>query len=76
MTGPSERAVEAVKDTPLRTTLRVLAAVTDPALGEHAYVRLGDVLEKIRSLPFSGPLGRDLRKVADHLEREHREGRL
>jgi hypothetical protein len=86
MTGPSERAVEAacVMHTATKRTgkdhaRRVLVAASDPALGEDAYVRLGDVLAALERgyNPHGNHEARALTvHPADYIEREHREGRL
>lgn len=50
-----------------------LDAITDPALGENAYVRLGDVLDLFRRNIGAFACAEDALKM---VEREHREGRL
>jgi hypothetical protein len=88
MTGPSGRAVEAAGNAiaaqsftePHRLAEIALRVAGDPALGPHALVRLGDVLDALREYrpvilgirePHSPWTG-----AAAYLEREHRERRL
>jgi hypothetical protein len=93
VTGPSDRAVEAAGNAiaaqsftePHRLAEIALRVAGDPALGPHALVRLGDVLDALRRkanemdgqrTALSGRIIGALIGAADFLEREHREGRL
>jgi hypothetical protein len=56
-----------------------LSAVSDPTLGENAYVRLGDLRRVAHGWHYNGVPFTDYGIVVtllDEFEREHREGRL
>lgn len=72
--GPSKRAMEAAKRHKWSVADAVRAA-HNPALGEDASVRLGDVLDALARFQRGGVQHHYLDPMG-FIEREHREGRL
>jgi hypothetical protein len=84
MSRPSEKAVEAATEAIGGHAHGALAVAHDPALGEDASVRLGDVLDALEREYERGDPGYaaspdywvGLAWARTYIEREHREGRL